>query len=446
MGLSIESDSGSEGPKTMIERTFHVVILLVVMLPSHLSVQGRLLSQYFVMTPMNLTVNSGEHVRLRCEVGNIAGYCQWTREGFGLGLDRQLPSFPRYLMPEESGRDGVCDLAIDPVLPLDEGVYQCQVSAGPGSPAISSPPVKLSVNSPPGLPHIIQAREVDQLEVEKGELVELQCETQGGRPAAELNWVDESGARIISDVTQHVTKQGGSNWFKTVSVLRLTVEQPKKVSCTAHSDAFPIPRVSRSLDINFGKKPVEEVKQAMEGESFELQCDEKGDMKYKWFINNNLILDEKENTLKLIDFTKTYDKTILKCVAEDKSGKSKIAKLIKLEHVLVPVQKPSSAVKRKLNPLKKPKFVNTNKKMFTCMFSGQGDEDENPEYVLLDGEKQENGEIAATDDSNKKYTCIHVSGGYKKIKQLSSKSKSIFKNMKLFSKTLDQIIKSIQSS
>ena len=179
-----------------------VVMILVVMLNSEqVSVQGGLVGQYFVTTPKNMTVNSGTKVSLQCVVGNMAGNCQWTRDGFGLGLDRQLLSFPRYLMAEEIGREGVCDLTIDPVLPLDEGVYQCQVSGGSGLHANLSPPARLSVNSEPGLPHIVQAREVNQVVMEKGELVELQCESHGGRPAAELSWIDGEGNRIISDVT-----------------------------------------------------------------------------------------------------------------------------------------------------------------------------------------------------------------------------------------------------
>ena len=53
------------------------------------------------------------------------GDCQWTRDGFGLGVKTSLPGFPRYRM-SEAGDPGDCDLIIDPVLPTDEAVFQCQ--------------------------------------------------------------------------------------------------------------------------------------------------------------------------------------------------------------------------------------------------------------------------------------------------------------------------------
>ena len=69
----------------------------------------------------NITVSEGGVARLTCAVGHQVGDCEWTRDGFALGADKQLPSLPRYTMDN-------CDLVIQPVLPLDEGLYQCQVS------------------------------------------------------------------------------------------------------------------------------------------------------------------------------------------------------------------------------------------------------------------------------------------------------------------------------
>ena len=74
--------------------------------------------------------NVAVQVTLPCRVHNKIGIIQWTRDGFGLGVRAALPGFPRYAMAEAAA--GNCDLAIDPVLPADEAVYQCQVGAGPG--------------------------------------------------------------------------------------------------------------------------------------------------------------------------------------------------------------------------------------------------------------------------------------------------------------------------
>ena len=47
----------------------------------------------------------GEHVTLPCRVKNKKGMLQWTRDGFGLGVDRNLTGFHRYNMRGMMGSD-----------------------------------------------------------------------------------------------------------------------------------------------------------------------------------------------------------------------------------------------------------------------------------------------------------------------------------------------------
>ena len=68
-----------------------------------------------------MTASKGEQLILPCGV-NLSRTCQWMKDDFGLGTQADLPGWPRYSLV-----DG-CDLLIDPVLPVDEGRYQCQVS------------------------------------------------------------------------------------------------------------------------------------------------------------------------------------------------------------------------------------------------------------------------------------------------------------------------------
>merc|ERR1739838_789144 len=75
--------------------------------------------QYFISTPDHTAVTAGQHAKLSCTVGNMIGSCHWTRDGFPLGTGRSLAGFSRYLMAGDG--EHVCDLTIDPVLPLDEG-------------------------------------------------------------------------------------------------------------------------------------------------------------------------------------------------------------------------------------------------------------------------------------------------------------------------------------
>ena len=54
----------------------------------------------FLVEPENVTTEVGRRVVLQCRVENIPENMtvQWTRDGFGLGDDRELKYFERYRM------------------------------------------------------------------------------------------------------------------------------------------------------------------------------------------------------------------------------------------------------------------------------------------------------------------------------------------------------------
>ncbi|QQP40471.1 Uncharacterized protein FKW44_014517, partial [Caligus rogercresseyi] len=54
--------------------------------------------QSFIREPSNQIAIRGEHVTLPCRVVNKKGELQWTRDGFGLGVERNLTGFSRYHM------------------------------------------------------------------------------------------------------------------------------------------------------------------------------------------------------------------------------------------------------------------------------------------------------------------------------------------------------------
>ena len=51
--------------------------------------------QKFMREPPDQTAAEGEHVTLPCRVENKVGPLQWTRDDFGLGLNRNLKGFER---------------------------------------------------------------------------------------------------------------------------------------------------------------------------------------------------------------------------------------------------------------------------------------------------------------------------------------------------------------
>lgn len=54
--------------------------------------------QRFLATPTNLTTRLGARIVLPCRVRNPSLQVQWTKGGFGLGLERDLADWRRYRM------------------------------------------------------------------------------------------------------------------------------------------------------------------------------------------------------------------------------------------------------------------------------------------------------------------------------------------------------------
>lgn len=110
------------------------------------------------------------------------GLLQWTKDGFGLGLDRALAGFPRYSMVgiEE---EGDYSLEITNVQLEDDADYQCQVGASANVAGIRSHTAKLTVFIPP---EPVRIKEGEVLDTIEGKQVTLNCESNGGKPVVEV--------------------------------------------------------------------------------------------------------------------------------------------------------------------------------------------------------------------------------------------------------------------
>lgn len=74
------------------------------------------------------------------------------------------------------------------------------MSGRQGLGAIKSNVASINVNCEPGKPYIVQAKEGEEVVVEAGQEVELHCQSQGGKPPAEIQWWDDAGTRIVADM------------------------------------------------------------------------------------------------------------------------------------------------------------------------------------------------------------------------------------------------------
>ena len=138
--------------------------------------------QRFAIEPVDATSRLGDTIILPCRVVNRIGLLQWTRDGFGLGLDRQLSGFARYQMVG-SEEEGDYSLEISNVQLEDDAMFQCQVGASSNVAGIRSRSSKLTVFIPP---EPVRIKEGEFLDTVEGKQVILNCESNGGKPIAEV--------------------------------------------------------------------------------------------------------------------------------------------------------------------------------------------------------------------------------------------------------------------
>merc|ERR1711915_177638 len=446
--LVVQVKANTRDMAMFIEKLIQISLLVVILASQQLTVNGGLVGQYFITTPTNLTVNTGTKVTLPCVVGNIAGACQWTKDGFGLGTDRQLPNYDRFTMGSDDERAGHCDLVIQPVLAEDGGVYQCQVSGAHGAAPIISKPATLKVLSEPGQPHIVQAKNSDFIEVADGDEIELQCESHGGKPAADLSWFTGSGQRLLSDVTQHVSRVENTDLFKTVSILKHVVNGPQEIICEAHSDAFPKARKSRTLKIGIAKSSEYEVKKVKEGESFIIECSDSpvtGHQPFIWLFNDIEQPMETSNAIKIEEFTPDYDGSVLKCLSRTYDGKTRLVKQVTLKHEpdRMPKALPRISNNKRLKETSEKEPKGGEKIVVTCIATEEGEMDIEPEYVWVKGSlKKMNGSSKTSfttyDENNREFKCKVVPNGHQRLRQVGVKMKTMSKEMRKFSKYLDK--------
>ncbi|XP_046400034.1 kin of IRRE-like protein 1 isoform X2 [Ischnura elegans] len=203
--------------------------------------------QKFAMQPMDQTAVVNSKVTLPCRVIGRAGMPQWTKDDFALGTDRNLSGFERYAMIG-SDEEGDYSLEIHPVRLEDDARYQCQVSAGSGGePGIRSRFATLTVLVPPEPPRILPqpgdtvspasgtststghgssgsfspSNPMSLMTTEDRE-IQLECVSKGGKPAAEITWIDGTG-NVLKDGVEYMTELLPDKKRVTAkSILRLT--------------------------------------------------------------------------------------------------------------------------------------------------------------------------------------------------------------------------------
>nr|XP_046908189.1 irregular chiasm C-roughest protein-like isoform X1 [Dermatophagoides farinae] len=268
---------------------------------------GRLPPQRFEMEPIDKTSIVGDTIILPCRVANKVGTLQWTRDGFGLGTERTLEGFQRYRMIG-SDDEGDYSLEISPVTLEDDAVFQCQVGAIEGGVSgIRSRSARFTVQVPPESPVIIVTHAHSHAQVYKsssssttndeqvdssmftvsstsfesssddqsinnnqkstmndndhnlrttaGMTIELTCEAHGGRPPAELTWMDSNGNPITNGVSYSTTKlPDGKRWNAALkwTVVASRSLDGQRVTCRSENAALKSPRYAHiQLEVRY---------------------------------------------------------------------------------------------------------------------------------------------------------------------------------------------------
>ena len=408
--------------KMMMGKVAMVLVVLAALLPMERVEGGTVRSAYFINTPKNQTATQGERVMMGCEVAPRSSItsCSWSKSGTEVAMDSR-----HWLQG--------CSLVIDPVQGTDEGSYVCSVKTSNSQ--LESMAASLEVLVEPGVPSILEAREGDWVEVEQGEELLLTCESQGGRPHAELQWRDAEGQRVFGHVQEHVTRIGNSPTFKTVSTLRFNPLQPMAVTCTAHSEAFTKVASSRPLTVQLRRKVEEEEVKLREGGSVRLELAENRGP-YKWLLNDREVQGETGNSLVIEDFTPDYHNSVVKCIQEKFGGEARVLKIVRLLHDTSPEdKKPRSRDYPVQDDQPVLRGTKSGKAIFTCIGQDGEEGGEVPEYVWVDGMLQTRTRTAKDQNGNG-YRCTVMTGGLKKMKQMEKKMKVMAKDLRRFSKTL----------
>ncbi|CAH2061858.1 unnamed protein product, partial [Iphiclides podalirius] len=321
-------------PLFLLLRTRVCLVLLTVV-----GVCGGYVEQKFAMEPQDQTAVVGSRVTLPCRVENKVGQLQWTKDDFGLGLHRDLSGYDRYKMIG-SDEEGDYSLDIRDVTLEDDAKYQCQVSSGlRGEPAIRSRYARLTVLVPPEPPKILQGSFFSTAE---DRTIKLECVSIGGKPAAEITWVDSNAGVITQGVTNTVEPLSDGQRFTARSVLRMTPKQEhhnQTFTCQAQNTADRAYKAaSIQIEVKYGPKIKLLKKAGYKGkipEGGDLIVDCRADanpnnLTFRWYLDGDLVGNSSE--LIVMNVTRRYNGAVLKCLVYNEVGKSEESETLEITY------------------------------------------------------------------------------------------------------------------
>lgn len=190
----------------------------------------------------------------------------------------------------------------------------------------------MTVLVPPDNPTITQGSHIVTTEDRE---IELECVSKGGKPPAEITWIDGFG-NVIKDGIEYFHQQmENSKLFEARSILRFV---PKKehhnstMTCQAQNTADRTYKSARlKFEVKFAPKVTVSIisgalanGRIQEGAEVRLACRAEAnppELSFKWYINDNKITGDSTELI-IPNITRDFHDSIVKCEVSNNVGKS----------------------------------------------------------------------------------------------------------------------------
>ncbi|KAF7630886.1 hypothetical protein Mgra_00008852 [Meloidogyne graminicola] len=186
--------------------------------------------QRIIEEPKDTIVRIGENVLLKCRVKNQKGHVHWLKGEIGLGHKRDMPLFERMSMVGNI-EEGEFDLEIKNVSLADDDNYRCQLTPTDDElPKISKrahltvivepkPPLLIGESIVGGINNLNKQiiGQFNQIAATEGYPIQVNCQSRGGRPPAQINWVlaeDWQAKRILANIVNNNNNDNTTIIFK----------------------------------------------------------------------------------------------------------------------------------------------------------------------------------------------------------------------------------------
>ncbi|XP_060702710.1 kin of IRRE-like protein 3 [Hemiscyllium ocellatum] len=280
----------------------------------------------FTLQPEDRVVVAGHPVTLSCAVAGYHGIVLWTKDGLGLGVEKQLPGFPRYSIVGDHAA-GEYSLRIDKAELIDDAVYECQATHA----ALRSQPARLTVLIPPDNP-VISSGPVVSLKV--GDSLNLTCRADNAKPAAVITWIRDGEPLKGATYIKRLLKDGKrESIISSLHVPPSEIENGQRIICRAKNAAIPEGRETE-VTIDIQHPPLVnltvEPQPVLEGSTVRFRCSAKANPAvslYRWAKGGQLlrgVLGETYETI--VDYT--FFTEPVSCAVSNPLGSTNISRTV----------------------------------------------------------------------------------------------------------------------